>query len=239
MYCTYLISYMGNKLPMFYIGSTSIQKIKSGYMGSISSKRYKNIWKNELILNKKLFKIRIISKHDTRQEAFDKENKLQRLLKVKNNIMYVNMCYAIDNNDVKGENNPMFGKIRNDSKKRMLENNPMKNDNIRQKMIATRKLLNKPAYNKGKSNPKQSLKMLNDNPMKNEMTKIKMVETMRINNGGEYPTKNTIWVANIITRERKRVTNLVFEKLDLSWIKLSNKLPIPDIDTTSKQDIHS
>ena len=63
MYCVYLTKYTGNKLPSYYIGSTSLKRIENGYRGSVSSKEYKNIWKSELIDNPHLFEIEIISKH--------------------------------------------------------------------------------------------------------------------------------------------------------------------------------
>jgi hypothetical protein len=41
IFCTYLTIYSGNKLPMFYIGSSTVKKVVSGYHGSVSSKIYK------------------------------------------------------------------------------------------------------------------------------------------------------------------------------------------------------
>ena len=72
-YCVYLTIYSGKKLPMFYIGSSTIAKIKNEYHGSVSSKEYGKIWKEELRNNPELFRTRIISSHDTREQAFDKE----------------------------------------------------------------------------------------------------------------------------------------------------------------------
>lgn len=60
IYHVYLITYSGNKLPPFYIGSTSDKKIKDGYLGSVSSKKYSKIWKKETKENKHLFKIHIV-----------------------------------------------------------------------------------------------------------------------------------------------------------------------------------
>lgn len=231
MYCTYLITYFGNKLPMFYIGSTSIKNVNSGYMGSVSSKQYKSIWENELLINPSLFKIRIISKHPTRKEAYEKEDSLQRHLKVISNRLYANKSYAfgVDNS---GENNPMYGKVRNDCKQRMLTYNPMKDPKIRKKMSAT-KLRNKCIpWNKGATNDTQRLKMLQNNPMKDISTQQKMLKTRMVNNGGMYPCKNTIWVANIVLKIRKRVTLSEYELLDSTWIKLGNKVPIPDLHTS-------
>ena len=63
MFCTYIVTYFGNKMPPFYIGSTSVSNIKKGYLGSVSSKKYKDIWLSEILNNKSLFKIRIVSLH--------------------------------------------------------------------------------------------------------------------------------------------------------------------------------
>lgn len=97
IYCTYLTIYKGNLLPKFYIGSTSIDRIKSGYHGSVCSKRYSRIWKSEIKHNPYLFETKIISTHTSRQEAFDKELKLQLALKVQQNPLYINLGYAQPN----------------------------------------------------------------------------------------------------------------------------------------------
>lgn len=97
IYVTYLTIYSGNKLPQFYIGSSLIDKINSGYHGSVKSKKYKDIWKNELKQNPHLFKTKIISTHETRELATAKELKLQKLLNVANSPMYINMAYAAPN----------------------------------------------------------------------------------------------------------------------------------------------
>jgi hypothetical protein len=69
MYCVYLTIYKGNKLPPFYIGSTSIEKIYKNYKGSVESKKYGKIWKNEIKNCSDLFCVKIISVHNTREEA--------------------------------------------------------------------------------------------------------------------------------------------------------------------------
>lgn len=115
-YCVYLTSYSGNKLPQFYIGSTSIAKIERGYKGSVSSKTYKEIWKNELKNNPKLFKTKIISYHTDRISATQKENKLHLSLGVVLSPLYANQSNAIPNGiygqSMRGSNNPMFGRKR-------------------------------------------------------------------------------------------------------------------------------
>lgn len=86
----YLISYRGNKLPPFYIGSSSIKRIEKGYMGSVASKRYKALWKDELENNRNLFNINIVTIHETREDAYKNERKFQETLNVLKNPLYVN-----------------------------------------------------------------------------------------------------------------------------------------------------
>lgn len=115
-YCVYFTFYSGNKLPPFYIGSSYVDKvIDKNYHGSVSSKKYKDIWKSELKENPHLFKTRILSIYDSRQDATNAENRLQKKLSVVKSTMYINQSFAQINGfagmDVKGENNPRFGKI--------------------------------------------------------------------------------------------------------------------------------
>lgn len=114
IYCTYLTTYLGNKMPMFYIGSASMKRIENGYHGSISSKLYSTVYKEELLSNPHLFKTKIISTHPTDKEAKQKELFFQQKLNVVKSSMYINMSFATVNGffgkDVSGENNPMFGK---------------------------------------------------------------------------------------------------------------------------------
>ncbi len=127
IYITYLITYFGNKLPPFYIGSTTLDKFNKGYHGSISSKEYKLIWKKELKYNPHLFKRRIITYHSTPDEAISTESKFHFALNVNTNPLYVNKCIAgksprnmgfVGN----GKNNPMFGRKHSpESRKKMSE----------------------------------------------------------------------------------------------------------------------
>ena len=94
IYCTYLTVYRGNKLPQFYIGSTTTSRINSGYKGSVSSSRYKRVWKDEIKNHPELFHTKILTTHATRQEALNRELKFQQQLKVASSPMYVNMAYA-------------------------------------------------------------------------------------------------------------------------------------------------
>jgi NUMOD3 motif len=116
IYVVYLTIYTGNKLPMFYIGSSTEKKIMEGYHGSVSSKQYKPIWKEELKNNPNLFKTKIITKHNTDKEAREKELYFQKHLRVVGSSFYINKSLAIPNGyfgmNVSGKNNPMYGKSR-------------------------------------------------------------------------------------------------------------------------------
>ena len=113
-YCTYLTVYYGNKLPLFYIGSTLIKHIESKYHGSVKSKKYKDIYRKELIENKHLFKTFIIKKYYSRKYAMFREKKLQEKLNVVKSEMYINLSIAKDfgwfGMKVKGIHNPVYGK---------------------------------------------------------------------------------------------------------------------------------
>lgn len=94
MYCVYLTIYSGNKLPPFYIGYSSVKKVERGYHGTVKSKEYMGIWKEELSENPHLFKTTILTTHDSREEAKEKEEYFQRYFRVHRNPMYVNRCIS-------------------------------------------------------------------------------------------------------------------------------------------------
>ena len=177
MFCTYLTTYRGNKLPMFYVGSTSISKINKGYRGSVSSREYKQIWNKEIKENPELFKTIIISRHETRKQALEKENLFHTSLKVSNSILYVNKANAIPNGNFGcsnlGKNNPMFGKIRNDAKIRMSLNNPMKNLEIKIKVSKSKQLLRDKGLHKTTRNSDLQLKLTKGRMINNNPSKIK------------------------------------------------------------------
>lgn len=113
-YCTYITHYSGKILPPNYIGSTSIEQINNGYYGSVTSKKYKSIWKYELKTHPELFSIDIISTHDTRREATYKELQLQKMFNVVKSDLFINLSYATKNgcfgSDKTKENNPNYRK---------------------------------------------------------------------------------------------------------------------------------
>jgi hypothetical protein len=94
MFCTYLTIYRGNKLPPFYIGSSTHHKIQAGYHGSVSSKKYRVIWRAEIANNPHLFKTKILKTFSSRKEALASERNLQELLKVLDNPLYINQGIA-------------------------------------------------------------------------------------------------------------------------------------------------
>lgn len=112
-FATYLIMYGGVKMPPLYIGSTSTKKILKGYMGSITSKLYKQTYQEELKSQPHLFGIFIIRTFNTRKEAMQYELYLQKLYCVVKSDLYINMAYASPNGffgrDVTGPNNPRYG----------------------------------------------------------------------------------------------------------------------------------
>ncbi len=97
IYCTYLTTYSGNKLPPFYIGSTNVIKINNGYRGSVASNKYKEIWESEIITNPQLFKTKILKTYDTRKLAYIKEEFLHRSLDVVRSQLHINESYANGN----------------------------------------------------------------------------------------------------------------------------------------------
>ena len=113
-FCVYLITYVGDKLPPFYIGSTSVEKLENGYRGSVSSKRYKKIWDLELKENSHLFKYQILTEFDTREEATTEELYWHLQFGVVKSPDFINLSLARKNGfygrDVSGEKNPFFGK---------------------------------------------------------------------------------------------------------------------------------
>lgn len=113
-YCVYLVSYTGSKLPPFYVGSSSVEKVNSGYMGSISSKKYKHHFRKERITNPELFSIEILSMHNTRKAALAAEHEYQVKHSVVKSELYMNeACASPDGyfgRDVSGELNPFYGR---------------------------------------------------------------------------------------------------------------------------------
>ena len=111
-FCVYLTIYSGKKLPPFYIGSSSVEKVNNGYRGSVSSKKYSEIWKLELKENPSLFRTKVIKSFPDRKSALDWERKIQETLKVVSNPLYCNLWIAcgIFGYSVKGKDHHCYGK---------------------------------------------------------------------------------------------------------------------------------
>lgn len=113
-FVVYIVIYHGDKLPRYYVGSTTKEKIKNGYLGSIKSKKWKDIFKLEVKNYRNLFDVNIISTHSTRQEALLAEYKFQKENDVVKSPNFFNESFANINGyfgrDVNGESNPMYGR---------------------------------------------------------------------------------------------------------------------------------
>jgi len=83
MFVTYLTIYDGDKLPPFYIGSTSAERVENGYHGSVRGLEYGAAWKQELAAKPELFDTIVLSEHTTREEALIEEQRLH----VKHNVV--------------------------------------------------------------------------------------------------------------------------------------------------------
>lgn len=156
MFCVYITFYRGNKLPPFYIGYTSIQKINNGYHGSVCSKQYKDIWKYELKFNNELFKTKILSIHLTKKEANNREIFIQQKLNVIKNSLYINQsayphfAANITTGTFKGKKHSAETKLKMRNAKLGKKTNRKWNpsEDTRMKMRLAR--LGKPGPNKGK-----------------------------------------------------------------------------------------
>ena len=127
MFVVYKTTYLGEKMPKFYVGSTSIKKIESGkYYGSVSSRKWKEIFNEELKNNKHLFSVEILSKHLTRKEALKEELRIQIELNVVKSNDFINQSLASPNGffgmNISGNLHPMFGKHHKLSTKEKIRN---------------------------------------------------------------------------------------------------------------------
>lgn len=113
MFITYLTIYKGNKLPPFYIGSTSLKKYLEGYNGTVLSKKYKAIYQKEQQEHPELFDSLIIDEFTTREEATECERYYQKQMDVVKSKLFFNMAIAAPEGcfgmDVSGENHPLYG----------------------------------------------------------------------------------------------------------------------------------
>jgi hypothetical protein len=106
-FAVYMIVYFGNKLPKKtkdslklprrYIGSSKVSNILGGYLGSVSSKKYSTLWNKEIKENRSLFKIKILSYHNTDLEAREEEKRLHIKYNVVKSDLYINLALASPN----------------------------------------------------------------------------------------------------------------------------------------------
>lgn len=162
LYCVYLTIYSGDKMPQLYIGSSSIDKINNGYRGSVSSKKYKSIWIEQLKISPALFETKILKTFNIRKDATFYENQIQHELNVVESENYINMWYASPNGfkgyDSSGENNPNYGKkCSRETKQKISEFNKG-----RKLSDENRKNMSKSAVNRRKEN---SWNQIKDKPM--------------------------------------------------------------------------
>lgn len=110
-FVVYITYYTGDKLPPWYIGSSSAERVENGYNGSINSKKFKDIYRSEQKLNKDLFKTKILSYHFTRDEAMVEELRLHKKHNVSRNKKYMNLSFAIPGGlfGRTGRNHPQYG----------------------------------------------------------------------------------------------------------------------------------
>jgi hypothetical protein len=101
-----------------------VNKINTGYHGTVSSKKYKDIYKQELITNPQIFKTKILTTHLTREEAFEKELFFQKKLSVVKSPMYFNESLAVANGyfgrALNGKDNPLHGKNHSEESRRKM-----------------------------------------------------------------------------------------------------------------------
>jgi len=218
MYCVYITTYSGYKLPKYYIGSTSTKKIESEkYYGSISSKKWKSIFKEELKNNKHLFSVKINSQHSTRDEALKEELRLQ----IENNVIkstdYMNESLALINGmfgrDVSGKNNPMFGKKREDSSKRMSgENNIAKREDVKVKLRKPKKIK---TFGKKQSDEKK-LKLKTFALSRSQEIQSKITKSLQKRSDIKYGDSIDILILELLKNNnslsRKEISNIFINK---------------------------
>lgn len=127
-YCVYKTTYHGSAFPSkyddknpptLYIGYSTLERITSGYRGSVSSKKYKDIWYSELKQNFSLFDIEILKQFDNIDEARQYELQIQIELDVVKNPDFFNMSLASPNGFF---GMPQKGKIVSEETRKKLSN---------------------------------------------------------------------------------------------------------------------
>lgn len=179
------------------------------------------------------FSFEIRKTFDSIQECLDWEERVLRRVYQSDKFLNRNCAGAI--RPMFGADNPMFGKQRPDSVERMKLYNPMRDIIVAEKVGDTRKK----RIQSGEITPRKlrkdeceaiSKRMAESNPMRNAESLQKMRDTMVQKYGSAHPTAGSIWLANTINKTRKRIPQSdlhLYSEMD-GWIRLSNKVPIPD-----------
>lgn len=96
LYCIYLTIYLGDNLPPFYIGSSTVEKVLKGYHGTVTSAKYKDIWRKEIQTNRHLFKTFMIPSPPilTMTDKLMLEAKWQLEFDVVNSPLFINQRIA-------------------------------------------------------------------------------------------------------------------------------------------------
>jgi hypothetical protein len=222
LFVVYKVTYIGSVLDSkYYIGSTSLEIANSGkYFGSISSKKWKNIYKQETIKNPQDFKLEILSSHPTRKDALLEELRLHIELDVVNDDNYFNKSLASPNGwfgrKISGPEHHSYGRKRSEESKQKMRESKLgthasletraKMSEIRKGIIQKSEHIEK-RVNKliGKSRTEESKKKMSESQKGNTNKKGKLLsdeskDKIRNANIGKkmsMNTKNKISEANV------------------------------------------
>lgn len=98
-----------------------MKQISNGYRGTVSSKEYRKVWREELRNNPHLFVTKIISYCETRKEALDREQQIHTAMKVNISPLHINKSIASANGVfgvcLTGKQNGMYNKKQSESSK--------------------------------------------------------------------------------------------------------------------------
>lgn len=213
-FVVYKTIYNGTKLPKYYIGSTTLKRASSGkYFGSVKSKKYKAIFKEELFKNRNLFSLKILSYHTTRSEALEEELRLHVKYNVVKSPEYFNESLAKKNGYfgriIKGEAHPNYGNNKRAGTKHSEETKrkiSLAHIGMKYGQETKNKLseLAKQRWKAGKGNPPPKLKSGPEHPSfgtkHSEETKKKISDANRgkNNNPNSYLVKKIDTYGNLI-----------------------------------------
>jgi hypothetical protein len=122
-FCTYLTVIIHEDLPFMYIGKGKTKDVIEGrYKGSVSSKKYRDIFNRLKKEQPHLIQSEVINQFETNEEAIAEEIKLHKLYDVKNCPVFMNKANQTTvgcafTNGLLGENNGMYGKQHSEESK--------------------------------------------------------------------------------------------------------------------------